>query len=85
MPYNFNCPRACLTSVNWMKAKPHLEQTGCESTPKSEYTFVLHSLPETVSHASEMDINRSIVGKPRALRLFKRHPGRFITIKRKPR
>lgn len=52
-----------------MKAKPHLEQTGCESSPKSKHTFVLHSLPEAVSHASEMDINSSIVGKPRTLGL----------------
>lgn len=62
-------------------AKPHLEQTGCESIPKPEHTLVPHGLPETVSHASEVDIHRSIVGEPRTLRLFRRHPGAFRTSK----
>lgn len=69
---NFNCARACLGSA--MKTKAHLEQAGCEAAPKPEHTFVLHGLPETVSHACEMDIHCATVREPRTLRLFKTHP-----------
>lgn len=72
-------------SLMGMKAKPHLEQAGCEPTPEPQHTFVLHRLSETVGHASEMHINGSVVGKPGTLCLFKRDPGGFRISKGKPR
>lgn len=72
MLYDFSCVRVCLSWA--LKTKAHLEQAGCEAAPKPEHTFVVHGLPEAVSHACEMDVHHATVREPRTLRLFKTQP-----------
>ena len=47
----------------------HLDQVGCEATPKCHDAFVLDHLPEAVCQPSEVDISPSTMGQVRTLSL----------------